>query len=143
MPGDRELFWHANSYVLIGDSKQKPFPVLTYGALKARGSTVYAVDDSAAPIGDDPSYRTLDELPGPVDAAVLEVAREDTAEWVERVADARISNLWIHMGRDTPEALEIARRRGLAVCHGTCAVMYLEGGYHKIHKWIEQLRGQY
>ncbi len=143
MPSDRETFWHTDSYVVIGDSKQKPFPVLTYGALRARGSTVYAVDESAAQIEGDAVYRTLDELPGPVDAAVLEVAREDTAGWVERVADAGISNLWIHMGRDTPEALELARQRGLAVRHGTCAVMYLKGGYHKIHKWIEQLRGEY
>ena len=143
MPSDRETFWHADSYVVIGDSKQKPFPALTYGALKARGSTVYAVDESAEQIESDPAYRALGELPGPVDAAVLEVAREDTAGWVERVADAGISNLWIHMGRDTPEALEVARQRGLAVCHGTCAVMYLTGGYHRIHKRIEQLRAQY
>ena len=143
MPSDRETFWNASGYVVIGDSKKKPFPVLTYGALKARGSTVYAVDENAAQVEGDPVYRTLDELPGVVDAAVLEVAREDTAEWVERVADAGINNLWIHMGRDTPEALEVARQRGLDVRHGTCAVMYLKGGYHKIHKWIEQLRGQY
>ena len=143
MPSDRETFWNAHSYVVIGDSKQKPFPVLTYGALRARGSTVYAVDESADRIEGDAVCRTLDDLPGPVDAAVLEVAREDTAAWVERVADAGIGKLWIHMGRDTPEALELAGQRGLAVCHGTCAVMYLKGGYHKIHKWIEQMRGQY
>ena len=143
MPSNRETFWHADSFVVIGDSKQKPFPALTYGALKARGSTVFAVDETAAQIAGDRVYRTLDELPGPVEAAVLEVTREDTAEWVERVANAGIGNLWIHMGRDTPEALELAEKRGLAVCHGTCAVMYLKGGYHKIHKWIEQLRGQY
>ncbi len=143
MPSDREEFWGADSYVVIGDSKHKTFPVLTYGALKARGSIVYAVDESAAEIEGDPAYRTFDELPRRVDAAVLEVAREDTAGWVERVADAGIKNLWIHMGRETPEALELAEQRGLAVRHGTCAVMYLTGGYHKIHKWIEKLRGQY
>ena len=143
MPSDRETFWYTDSYVVIGDSQQKPFPTLTYGALKARGNTVYAVDESAAQIEGDPAYRTLDELPGPVDAAVLEVAREDTALWIERIANAGIINLWIHMGRDTPEALELAKQRGLAVRYGTCAVMYLTGGYHRIHKWIEQLRGQY
>ncbi|MDJ0909597.1 MAG: CoA-binding protein [Woeseiaceae bacterium] len=143
MPSDREAFWDADSYVVIGDSKHKPFPALTYGALKARGSTVYAVDASAPELEGDPVYRSLDELPGSVDAAVLEVEREDTAQWVGRIADAGIRNLWIHMGRDTPEAIELAQQRGLAVCHGTCAVMYLTGGYHKIHKWVEQLRGQY
>ncbi len=143
MPSDRETFFNADSYVVIGDSKQKPFPVLTYGALKARGSTVYPVDENATEIEGDRVYRALNELPGSVDAAVLEVEREDTAGWVERIADAGIRNLWIHMGRETPEALELARQRGLAVRHGTCAVMYLTGGYHKIHKWIEQLRGQY
>ena len=143
MPSDREIFWEAESYAVIGDAKKKPFPVLTYGALKSRGSTVYAVDETATQIEGDPVYRTLDELPGPVDAAVLEVAREDTAGWVERVANAGIGNLWIHMGRDTPEALELAEQRGLSVCYGTCAVMYHKGGIHKVHKWIEQLRGQY
>ena len=143
MPSDREAFWNASSYAVIGDSKQKPFPALTYGALKARGNTVYAVDKSAEQIDSDQAFRMLDDLPAPVDAAVLEVAREDTAEWVERIADAGISKLWIHMGRDTPEALQLAEQRGLAVCHGSCAVMYLKGGYHKIHKWIDQLRGQY
>ena len=135
MPSDRETFWNAESYVVIGDSKKKPFPALTYGALKARGSTVYAVDDGAGQLDDDPVYRTLDELPGSVDAAVLEVAREDTAGWVERVADAGISNLWIHMGRETPEALELARQRGLDVRHGTCAVMYLTRSC-STHLWI-------
>ncbi len=143
MTSEREKFWRADSYVVIGDSKKKPFPELTYGALKARGDTVFAVDESAAQIDGDPVYRTLGELPGQVEAAVLEVAREDTASWVEHVADAGIKHLWIHMGRETPEAIEVAEERGLAVRHGTCAVMYLTGGYHKIHKWIEQLRGQY
>ena len=124
-------------------SKQKPFPALTYDALKARGSTVYPLDESAPEIEGDPAYHALDELPGPVDAAVLEVAREDTAEWVGRIADAGIGSLWIHMGRETPEALELAKQRGMTVQHGTCSVMYLKGGYHKIHKWIDQLRGQY
>lgn len=143
MHSDRETFWNAGSYAVIGDSKNKPFPMLTYGALKARGDSVYAVDESAEDIDGDKAYRTLDELPVPVEAAVLEVAREDTADWVGRVADAGIHDLWIHMGRETPEALEIASQRGLAVRHGTCAVMYLKGGYHAFHKWIEQLRGRY
>ena len=46
-------------------------------------------------------------------------------------------------GRETPEALELAKENDINVRSGTCAVMYLKGGYHTIHKWINQALGKY
>jgi predicted CoA-binding protein len=143
VPSNYETFWTHQRYAVIGDSRKATFPKLTYNGLKANGKTPYAVDPGAERIEGDAAYASLDALPETVDAAVLEVPKTETADWVERVADAGIKNLWIHQQRDTPEALEIAKQRGINVLHSTCAVMYLQGGYHSIHKWINKLIGKY
>ncbi len=143
MPSNYETFWTHERYAVVGHTGKSPFPKLTYGALKAKGKTTYAVDPGAEQVEGDRAYADLAALPGPVDAVVLEVPKEETAEWVRRVADAGIKDLWIHQQRDTPEAIVLAEQNGINVRHGTCAVMYLQGGYHAIHKWINKLVGKY
>ena len=72
-------------------------------------------------------------------------ARGAGEEWIRKAADAGIRHVWIHMNRETPEALAVAKERGLDVLTGTCAVMYVEPGftYHTLHKWVNQLTGRY
>ena len=120
MPSNYETFWTHQRYAVIGDSRKSTFPKLTYNGLKANGKTPYAVDPGAERIENDPAYPSLDSLPQPVEAAVLEVPKEESATWVKHVADA-----------------------GINARHGSCAVMYLQGGYHSIHKWINKLIGKY
>lgn len=146
MPSSREEFWTRDAYAVIGDSRSaRPFPKLTYGNLKKLGKTVYAVDPGGVAVDGDASYADLAALPGPVEAAVLEVPKEQTAAWVERAADAGIGHLWIHQQTDTPEALLLARERGLREEHGTCAVMYVTPGFsgHAFHRWIMKLTKKY
>ena len=65
-------------------------------------------------------------------------------DWVEKAADAGITELWLHMTADTPEALELARQRGLNVRHGTCAVQYVDQGFpHNVHALIRKVLGRY
>lgn len=146
MPSTREQFFEMSSFVVIGDSRtRKPFPRLTYRGLRSLGKCVYAVDPGASEVEGDRSYPDLASLPGPVEAAVLEVPKAETAAWVERVADAGIGHLWIHWGTETPEAISLAVRRGLRVETGACAVMYVTPGFtgHSVHRWIMKLLGKY
>jgi len=146
MPTEHEKFWNHASFAFVGRSSEKPFPKLSYQELRRHaGKKVFAVDPSVPEIAGDRSYPDFASLPEAVDAAVLEVPREETAEWVRKAADAGISELWIHMGRETPEALALAAERGIRVQTGTCAVMYVKAGfsYHSLHKWINQLTGKY
>ena len=121
------------------------FPRLTYQGLKKLGKVVFPVDPSANEIEGDKVYADLEVLPQEVDAVVLEVPKEETEDWVRKAADAGIRNVWIHMTRDTPEAVALAKERGLNVLTGTCAVMYVTPGftYHTFHKWVNQLTGKY
>ncbi len=140
-----QQFWKNNSFAVIGDSRKKKFPRLTYGKLKQRGKDVFAVDPGAETVDGDRAYDDLSALPQPVDAVVLEVPAGEAEEWVVAVADAGISNLWIHQHCDTPEAISLAGDRGIELYYGTCAVMYLSEGFsiHAFHGWINRRLGKY
>lgn len=144
MPSHHESFFEHQSFAVVGHSAKKPFPKLTYGGLKKSGKKVFAVDPSAETIEGDPAYPDFDALPDKVDAVVIELPREETRDWVEKAAAAGISELWLHMTADTPEALELARKRGLNVRHGTCAVQYVDKGFpHNVHAFIRKVLGRY
>jgi len=145
MPSEHEKFWENESFAFVGDSAKKPFPRISYGKLKEQGRKVFAVDPSTDQIEGDKAYPDLASLPDKVDAAVLELPKEETEDWVRKAADAGIKNVWIHMGRDTPEAVALAKEKGMNVLTGTCAVMYVIPGFslHSIHKWINRLLGKY
>ena len=147
MPSTREEFWKAASYAVIGDSRgSRGFPKRTCENLKKLGKTVYAVDPGRAAAPAEGMYPDLEGLPGPVEAAVLEVDKAQSAGWVQRVADEGISDLWIHQQTDTPEALRLAKESGLRTEHGTCAVMHtLQGfhGHHSCHRWLNKLAKKY
>jgi len=145
MPSHYERFWQYESYAVVGHSAKKTFPKLTYRGLKKLGKKVFPVDPSAKDIEGDEAHPDLESLPEAVEAVVLELPKEETADWVEKVADAGIKPLWIHMATDTPEALALAKEKGLQVRSGTCAVMYVTPGltFHSIHRFINKLTGKY
>ncbi|RJP26419.1 MAG: CoA-binding protein [Candidatus Abyssobacteria bacterium SURF_5] len=145
MPSNYENFWTATSYAIIGHSAKMDFPKITYNALKKSGKKVFPIDPGAPSIDGDNAYSDLASLPERVEAVVIEVPKEETRNWVAQAADAGIRNVWIHMDCETPEALELAREKGLNVCYGSCAVMYVIPGlsFHSIHKWINKLLGKY
>jgi predicted CoA-binding protein len=146
MASDYENFWDHENYALVGHTgSARKFPRMTYDGLKKSGKTVYAIDPGAEQIDGEATYPDFASLPGKVDCAILELPKEETTEWVEKVAKTGIKDLWIHMNTDTPEAVELAKEKGITVHTGTCAVMYVTPGitFHSIHKWIFQLLGKY
>jgi predicted CoA-binding protein len=146
MPSECENFWGAGSYAVVGhQASKKPYPKITYGALKERGATVYAMDPDGGTVEGDAAFADFSALPGPVEAAVLELPKEETAAWVAKAADAGVKQIWIHQMTDTPEALAEAEKRGLKVMTGHCAVMYNKPGMsmHAPHRWIWKLVGKY
>jgi uncharacterized protein len=145
MQSDREQFWNHASFAVVGDSAGRRFPKLTFESLKKNGKTVYAIDPGGAPVDGQKTYPDFASLPAPVEAAVLELPKAKTAEWVGKAAEAGIKGVWIHQQTDTPEALALAREQGLEVCSGTCAVMYVKPGIstHALHRGIMKLLKKY
>jgi predicted CoA-binding protein len=145
MSSEYETFFQLASFAVVGHSAAEPFPLLSYRGLKSRGKTVYAVDPSAATIDSDRAYPDLQALPGPVEGVIIEVPKEETRQWVAAAADAGISDVWVHMAQETPEAVALAKQKGIRLRTGTCAVMYLAPSfsYHGLHKAIMKLMGKY
>ena len=144
MPSSYETFWNHDRYAVVGRDEAR-FPKLTYRGLKESGKTVYPVSTDTPAIDGDPTFADFTSLPQPVDGVVIEVPKEETRDWVARAAEAGIHNVWIHMNRETPEALDLAREKGLDVRYGTCAVMYVTAGFtfHSIHKMIRKVKRTY
>ncbi|MBN2196501.1 MAG: CoA-binding protein [Polyangiaceae bacterium] len=144
MSSSYQRFFEQQTYAVVGHTASKPFPILTYRGLKRRGKQVFAIDPDAKRIDDDPVVPDLASLPQPVDGVVIEVPRTETLPWVEQVVAAGVKHLWLHMSADTPEAIELARKNGIEVRHGTCAVQYLDDGFpHNVHKLIRRVLGRY
>lgn len=145
MASAHEAFWAHSSFAFVGHSTKKGFPRISYREAKRSGKKVFAVDSSVDQIDGDKTYPDLRSLPEKVDGVVVEVPREETLGVVRQVTDAGIKNVWIHMNRDTPEAIALAKEKGLNILTGTCAVMYVAQGftYHSIHKWLNKLIGKY
>jgi predicted CoA-binding protein len=145
MTHTHRAFWNYGTYAVVGHGARAPFPRLTYGFLKSRGKRVFAVDPEALIVEGDTPYPTLAALPEKVDGVVIEVPREETKHWVEEAARAGIPRVWIHTNRDTPEALDAARRLGVEVCSGRCAVEYLATGFsvHTMHRALSRLMGSH
>jgi len=141
----KESFWEKSSFAFVGHTSAKGFPKLSYKEARKLGKRVFAVDPSVAEMEGDPVFENLGSLPESVDAVVLEVPRNETEARVREAADLGIHDVWIHMGRETPEALALAEQRGLQVFTGSCAVMYLSRGFsvHGLHRVIDRLRGNY
>ncbi len=145
MPSNHEQFFQNQSFAVVGHTKAKGFPKLTYTGLKKLGKTVFAIDPSVEEIEGEKTFKDLSSLPQKVDGVVLEVPKTETESWIANAADAGIRDVWIHMERETPEALELAKQKGMNVRTGTCAVMYVTPGfsYHAIHRGIRKLMGNY
>jgi len=144
MASAHEHFWEHNSFVVVGDSEMKGFPFLTYRGLKRLGKTVVPVDLGGSVVDDDQTVRKIEDLLTSVEAAVLELPRERTAEIIAKVAAIGIRNVWLHQGTDTPAALKAAQSAGLKVLHGNCAVMYVNcTSFHKIHRLLWRFLGRY
>lgn len=145
MPSNREDFWKSPSFALVANSARKPFPELSYAELRKRGKKVFAVDPSRSRVLGDPAYPDLAALPEKVDAVVIETPRDETGRWVDEAGRLGIKDAWIHMLRETPEALAIGRSYGMNVRTGSCAMIYLGDGasYHAVHRGLDKWLGRY
>jgi len=145
MLSNYESFFQGNKFAVIGNSKKMKFPILTYRGLKILSKTVFPIDEGSDEIDGDRAYKDLNELPEKVDRAILEVKKDEISDWMKKIIDSGIKDVWVHMGCDTPEAIKLAEDNNINLRTGTCAVMYVTPGpsYHSIHKWVMKILKKY
>jgi predicted CoA-binding protein len=82
-------------------------------AYLAQGWTVYPVNPKESTIEGLPAYRSVAELPGPVDRASLYVPAAVGIGLLEAIAARGAKELWVNPGSGSPELLARAEQLGL------------------------------
>jgi len=98
------------------------------------------------------AYASLRELPAradgpPADGVIVMVPASESASVVADCVAAGVKRVWLHRGvgpgSASPEAIALARARGLALVEGECPLMFLGGGIHAAHGAMRRLAGRF
>jgi uncharacterized protein len=115
---------------------------VVYKRLKDRGYEVFAVNPNTDVIDGDPCFRSLDAIPGGVDAVVIATNPADAPAVVADCRRLGISRVWMHRsfgaGSVSPAAVEAGRAAGMTVIAGGCPLMFdptADVG-HKCMRWV-------
>ncbi|MDH7498701.1 MAG: CoA-binding protein, partial [Syntrophomonadaceae bacterium] len=116
----------------------RKFGNLAYRELKKKGYRVLAVNPRGGKVDGDPVYRSLAELPLPVDGLLIVVPRRVAPEVVREAAVAGIRRVWLQQGADSTAALEACREAGLECVSGECILMFAPPvrSVHALHRLV-------
>jgi predicted CoA-binding protein len=147
-------FLGAGRLAVVGASPEKGnFGRTILRELLDHGCDAVAVNPSAASAGVTsvegvPCYATVDDVPEPLDGAIVMVGADRSAAVVEACADAGVPRVWLFRGVGGPgavseEALRLCDERHLEVVAGACPLMFLEpvGVVHRVHRAARRFTG--
>lgn len=133
---------------LVGASDEAAnFGRTVYGELRDHGYEVMAVHPTAEQVMGDPVFRSLDEVPGPLDGVMVMVPRSVAADVVRQAVERGVPRIWLFKGVGpgavSHEAIELARSAGASVVPGACPLMFLPpvASIHRIHRGARHLGG--
>jgi predicted CoA-binding protein len=140
-----EDFLSQRYFAFVGVSRDSnQFANSVYRILRENGRTFYPVNAAANGqlLEGDPSYRTLGDVPDPVDGVMVMVPASQAADIVREAIERGIPRAWLHRGAGqgsvSEEAVSLCREAGIAVVDGACPLMYEEPvlGIHRLHRWL-------
>lgn len=114
--------------------------------LRATGHRVVPIHPEVAELEGDPCVPTIADLPDEVDAVLVMVAAERSADVVRACVDRGIDHVWLHRGGGagavSDEAIRIAREADIVLVEGACPMMFLEPvrGIHRFHRFVSRRR---
>ena len=132
---------------VVGVSRNpKHFANSVYRRLRddGRGRTLHPVNAAAdgAEVEGTPSFRSLADVPDPLDGVLVMVPAEAAADIVRDAVARGVPRVWLHKGAGpgsvTPEAIAVARQAGLDLVDGACPLMFDEPvtGIHRLHQFF-------
>ncbi len=123
----------------------KKFGGTVFAELKKRGYTLVPVNPETTVLDGAPCYASVKDMPAGIDRLYIVTPKKETAGVVRDAAAYGIKKLWIQQHSDTPEALELARSKGMSVISGRCMMMFAEpvSSVHGFHRWMMRFFGKY
>ena len=142
-----DSFLDQENVAVVGVSRNpKDFANAVYRHLRddGRGRTLYAVNRAAdgAELEGRPSYRSLSDVPDPLDGVLVMVPAAAAAEVVRDAVARGVPRVWLHKGGGpgavSDEAVAVAREAGVELVDGACPMMFGEPvrGIHRFHRFL-------
>lgn len=130
---------------VIGVSRNKrKFGYMVFNELRQKGYRLLPVNPHADTIDDVPCYKSIDQLPGEVTAAIVLTPKNNTLDTVQQLINKGIKHIWIQQKAETREAIELALKNQVQLVHGKCIFMFSDPvtGGHKFHKTLLKFFGK-
>ncbi len=116
--------------------------------LRDAGYDVVPVNPKASEVEGVRSYADVASIPGAIDGVMIATAPDAALSIVRQCADKGVKHVWFHRAfgaaSASPQAIEDAKARGIAVIANGCPMMYVEpvDGGHKCIRWWLNLFGK-
>lgn len=151
MPSTQSIdrFLAQDHLAVVGVSRNaKEFTNAVYRRLREGGRTLYPVNAAAdgAPIEGDRSYRSLLDVPDPLDGVLVMVPAPAAAAVVREAIARGAPRVWLHRGAGkgsvSDEAVTLCREHGIDVVDGACPLMFEApvAGIHRFHRFFVRRR---
>ena len=120
---------------------------VVYKRLRDRGYDVYAVNPNAETVEGDPSYPSLEHVPGGVEAVVIGTRPELAEQTMKECIALGINRVWMHRafggGSVSDAATRLGRDHGVTVIDGGCPCMFrpTDDGGHRFMRVVCTLTG--
>jgi uncharacterized protein len=128
---------------LVGMSRNpKHFTRVVADRLRAGGRTVYPVNPVTEEVGGERCYRSLADVPEPLDGVLVMVDASRAKDVVDDCVARGVTRVWLHRGTgrgsSSPEAVERCHEAGIAVVDGACVLMFTDpvAWYHRVHHLV-------
>ena len=128
-----DVICNADNFLLIGDSSKDRFPAMSYHCYTKVGKPFYCLDlggltESRGGTKGGKVYTSVEELPDDCgDLAIIWATKSRLKLAVETAAEAGCKRVWFSFGSCDPDAVDLAREKGLEVVEiGRCPVYYLD-----------------
>jgi uncharacterized protein len=138
-------FLACRKLAVVGASRDpKKFGHQVFVQLQKLGYELVPVNPAAETIEGIACIKSIDGLPGDVEAVCLITAKPQTDEMLRRVLAKGIKQVWVQQFSESPETYTIAATADANVVVGRCLFMYTRPeGVHKFHERITKLFGVY
>lgn len=134
----------------VGVSSQPDdFSRVVFHELVTRGFDVIPVNPRLAEVEGRRAYARVQDIPEPVEAALLMTPPQVSETVMKDCAEAGIHHVWLHRGAGRGSVSDAAvaegERNHMSVVPGECPMMFLDepAWPHRLHAWGKKMIGQY
>ena len=139
-------FIESKNIAVVGVSRNKrKFGNAIYDTLKERGYNVFPVHPEGVFYNEMKCFRSLEEVPPDVKAAVIATKPKNAEAAVDAAIKYGFEQLWFQQGSDFSKAAAKAREAGINVVTGKCILLYAAPvtGFHAFHRFLARLIGKW